>query len=206
MPRISPVSLASLAVLASLTLGAACAKGEERDTAAGDTAGAAAGAPAASAAGSSADADLADLTRYRLTMDKVDRYFAAHRNLLQKVKDMSPAEREALEKSQESSSDANANLDDMVRNIERSPVYRDALRQAGLSPREYIMVTMAMFQAGMAASVVKMRPKDDPDSLAREMKVNPENLKFMQQHEAEITQKQKAMEEEAKRLGVKEGD
>jgi hypothetical protein len=203
MRRKPPVALASLALLALAA--AACAKGEE--SAAGDTARVSAEAGGAAPAGaSSTDADLADLSRYRLTMDKVDRYFVAQRNLFQKVKDMSPAEREALEKSQDSVADADANLDDMVRNIERSPVMRDAVRDAGLSPREYVMVTMAMFQAGMAASVIKMRPNDNQDSLAREMKVNPENLKFMQEHEAHITQKQKAMEEEMKRMGITDGD
>ena len=201
-PRMSPVSLAALALLASLAA-AACAKGEEGG-AAGDSARAATDAPAsASAAGSTADADLADLSRYRLSMDKVDRYYTAQRNLFNKIKDMSPAEREALEKSQESNN--NANLDDMVRNIERSPVYRDAVRQAGLSPREYVMVTMALMQSMMASSVLQMRPKDNQDSLAREMKVHPDNIKFIREHEAEITQKAKAMEEEVKRLEATKG-
>jgi hypothetical protein len=154
----------------------------------------------AAPAASRADADLADLAKYRLTMDKIDRLYAAQRNLATKVKNMSPQERAALKESQ--SSDASANLDDMVRNVERSPVMRDAVRDAGLSAREYVMVTMALVQSMMASSVLQMRPNDNQDSLAREMKVNPDNLKFIKEHQAEIVQKQQAMEAEMKRMGV----
>jgi hypothetical protein len=86
---------------------------------------------------------------------------------------------------------------------------RDAIREAGLSSREYITATMAMVQAGMAASVLKMRPKDNQDSLIREMKANKDNVRFVQEHEAELNRKQQAMQAEMQRLGVsgdKEGE
>ena len=195
-PQMSPLSLASLALVAAL---AACAKGESGNAEAGDSASAA--AAAAPAAGTTnAEADLADLSRYELSMDKVDRYYNAQRNVFRKAKDMSPAEREALAKSQQTGNDAN--LDDMVRNVEQSPVMRDAVREAGLSAREYVMVSMALMQSMMASSVLQMRPNDNQDSLARAMKVNPENLKFIKEHQAELTQKQKAMEAEIRQMGA----
>jgi len=48
----------------------------------------------------------------------------------------------------------------------------------------------------MAASVLKMRPNDDQDSLVKSMNANMDNVKFVQEHEAEITAKREAMEKE----------
>jgi hypothetical protein len=76
----------------------------------------------------------------------------------------------------------------------------DAIRAAGLSPREYIMITLSMMQTAMAASVAQMRPNDNQDSLIREMKANPENIKWYNEHAAEINQKTKAVEAEMKAL------
>jgi hypothetical protein len=137
-------------------------------------------------------------------MDKVDKLFAAQRNLGLKMKGMSPAERAAFDSTD--ISDANASLDATAAKIDRLPPMRDAIREAGLSSKEYITATMAMMQAGMAASVLKMRPKDNQDSLVREMKANMDNIKFMQEHEAELTKKQQEMQAEMKRLGVGEGE
>ena len=53
-----------------------------------------------------------------------------------------------------------------------------AIRGAGLSPREFTVITMAMMQTAMAARVAQMRRNDNQDSLIREMKANPDNVKF----------------------------
>ena len=193
------------ALLAALVLAAGACKSKDAAPAEGAPAADAstpAGASSASGGSSGADGDLKDIASYRLTMDKIDKFYAAQRNLAIKAKGMTPAEREAMESGNAAGADANASLDDIVRRIDGAPPMRDAIRDAGLSSREYVMVMMAAMQSGMAASVIKMRPKDDPDSLAREMKASPENIRFMQEHEAELTQKQKAMEAEMKRMGV----
>ena len=93
-------------------------------------------------------------------------------------------------------------LDDMARKIESEPMMKSAVQEAGLSPREFVMITMSMLQSGMAAGVLKMRPNDNQDSLIRAMQANPENVKFMQENEAEITRKQMALSEEMKKLGI----
>ena len=156
-------------------------------------------APASTAAAAQADADLSDISKYRLSMDKVDKYIAAQSNLVAKMKSMSPAERQALD-ARNDASDSNGNLDDMVAKIEKEPMMVDAIRAAGLSPREWVVITMSMMQTGMAASVAKMRPNDNQDSLIREMKANPENIKWYNEHEAEITQKTKAIDAQMKAL------
>jgi hypothetical protein len=162
-----------------------------------------ASAPAASA--QTADEQLVDIANYRLTMDKIDKYVAAQRNIMLKAKSLSPAERAAMEARNEGKNNANATLDDMTRNIESEPMMRDAVRDAGLSPREFTMVTISLMQTAMASGVAKMRPNDNQDSLIRAMKASPENVKFFLENEAEITRRQTALAEEMKKLGV-DGD
>ncbi|MDP9177772.1 MAG: hypothetical protein M3O61_08835 [Gemmatimonadota bacterium] len=172
----------------------------EKDAAA--TGGAPAAAPSTST--QSGDEQLADISAYKLTMDKYDKYLAAQRNIALKGKDLSPAEKEAFRARADTRSDNNASLDDMVRNIESEPLMNSAIREAGLSAREFTMITMAMMQTAMAVGVAKMRPNDNQDSLIREMKANPDNVKFWLANEAEITKKQKDLEAEMKRLGALE--
>jgi hypothetical protein len=184
-------------LLAFLLVGG-CSK--DNDSAA--TAGAPAAAPSASA--QNADEQLQDIAEYKLSMDKYDKYLAAQRNIALKAKDLSPAEKEAFRKRADARGDANESLDDMVRNIESEPLMTSAIRDAGLSPREFTMITMAMMQTAMAASVAQMRPNDNQDSLIREMKANPDNVKFWKANEAELTRKNKELEAEMKRLGALE--
>ena len=162
---------------------------------------------AAAASGSQApsaqvEADLADVTNYRLSMDKIDKYIAAQKNIGAKAASLTPAQREALQARNDDSSDPNASLNDMVKRIEAEPMMVSAIRDAGLSPREFTMITISMMQTGMAAAVLKMRPTDNQDSLIREMKANPDNIKFYNANEAEITRKAKEVEAEMKKLGI----
>lgn len=160
----------------------------------------AAGTPAPTA---SAGNELNDITQYRLSMDKIDKYIAAQRNVALKAKNLSPAEKAAMEARNENG-DANtdASLDDMQKKIDSEPLMKSAIQDAGLSTREFVMITMSMMQSGMAAGVLKLRPKDNQDSLIRAMQASPENVKFYQDNEAEITRKEKDLEAEMKRLGV----
>lgn len=183
-----------LAVQAALILTiAGCGGGGD---VAGDTAAAGGAAPVAEA--SSADADLRDVAKYELTMDKIDKYVAATRNMALAVKDLTPEQREKLM----GSGDANS-LDDYAAQIEREPMARDAIRRAGLSSREFATLTMAYLQAGMADAVLQMRPDiKNADSIAREMKANPANVRFVRANKAALDAKFKALEAELKAMGV----
>lgn len=185
-------------VLATAFALAACGK---KDADSSDTSAAATAATSAPAASSGGGDDLADVTNYKLTMDKIDKYIAAQRNITNKAKSMSQAEREAMEARNENRGDPNASLADMARNIDREPMMRDAIRDAGLSSREFALITISMMQSAMASSVLKMRPNDNQDSLIREMKANPDNIKFYREHEAEITRKTSALQAEMKAAG-----
>jgi len=192
MPQLTHRLAPALVLVTTL---AACSK---KEGAATQSSAPPAAAPASAIAGTKGDAELADVQSYKLSMDKIDKMLAAQRNLAAKAKAMTPAEREAMQARGESASDPNASLDDMARKIDGEPILRDAIREAGLSSREYVLITMSMMQTGMAEGVLKMRPKDNQDSLIREMKANPDNIKFYREHEAEITAKSKAIEAEMK--------
>ena len=189
------------ALFVTMLLAAACTSKDAAPAAEGGAAeGGAAAVPAAASGGHD---DLADVTRYELTMDKIDKYYAAQRNIALKAKAMSPAEREAF-KAGSDADDGGASLEDMARKIEGNPVLSASVREAGLSAREFSTITMAMLQAAMASSVLQMRPNDNQDSLAREMKANPANIRFMKENERALTQKQNEFQAEMKRLGVGE--
>ncbi|HEU4697541.1 MAG TPA: hypothetical protein VFS40_00015 [Gemmatimonadales bacterium] len=190
----------SLTLLLATTVAlAACSSDKPKTTPEG------AEAAASTSSATSGGDDLADITNYRLSMAKVDQWYAAQRNIAQKLKAMSPAQRAAMDSALSmDASDPNAGLDDLANRIASQPMMRDAVKDAGLSPKEYATLTMSLVQSGMAAGVLKMRPKDNQDSLVREMKANPENVRFMQEHEAELNQKQQAMQAEMQKMGVKD--
>lgn len=175
----------------------ACSKGD----APADTAAAAAATATADAAPPSSGDDLADITSYTLTMAGIEKSLDVQRHLGMKVKAMSAEERQAFEDA-DIGGDPDEGIDDMARKIAAQPVMAAAVRDAGLTPREYALLIMSMVQSGMAGAVVKLRPEANQDSLAREMKANPANVRFMIEHEAEIKQKQAALEAELRAAGV----
>lgn len=173
----------------------ACSRGDApADTAAATTA-------AADAAPASTGDDLADVTSYTLSMAKIEQAMQVQRNLGLRLKDMSAEERQAFEDA-DIATDPDGGIDDMARKIEGVPVMAAAVKDAGLTPRGYALLLMSMMQSGMAGAVMKMRPEANQDSLAREMKANIANVKFMLEHEAEIKQKQAALEAELRAAGV----
>lgn len=179
--------LAAILVLGS----AACSSGD--DAAPADT------AQTADAPASSGD-DATDIAEYELSMDRMDRMYAAQRNMALAMRDMTPAEREAMENTDM----ANGSLDEFARGIEANPKIREALEDAGMEPREYATATMAMVSAAMAASVLEMRPNDNQDSLAREMNANMDNIRFLRENEAELARKQQELEAELRAMGALE--
>lgn len=156
--------------------------------------------PATSTAAAQAEDDLQDVTKFKLTMDRVDKYLAAQKNVMIRFKNMTPAEREAASMS----NDNNATLDQMVAKVEGNAAMKQEVKKAGLSPREYVLVTVSYMQTAMASAVMKMQPKANQDSLARAMKANPDNIRFFQEHEAEITKKFQDAAVELKKLGIED--
>lgn len=158
----------------------------------------------ATSAVSKSDAEiLKPITEYELTMGKVDKYFEAQRNLTQTAAAMSPAERAAMKAEEENGPDrSNESLEQMAARLKAHKVFGPAIRKAGLSAEEYATLTIAIMQAGMAQAVLDMRPNDNQDSLAREMKVNPANIVFMRQNMDEIKRKGDVIAAEMKAAGL----
>jgi hypothetical protein len=141
--------------------------------------------------------DSIDLAKYRLTMAKVEQTLVAGRNLAIKMKGMSQAEREKID-----IGGGDDTIEQMAAKIEAQPLVNSSIKEAGLTAKEYVTITMAMLQAGMGAAVADMSPKANQDSLAREMNTNPDNIKFIRANKAELERKQKALEDELKKLGI----
>jgi hypothetical protein len=107
------------------------------------------------------------------------------------------AKKEALEDSMGGLSMSSARtLDDMVAQIKKIPPMMAGLEAAELSPREYSKFMLSMLQAGMVAGfkkagMMKEIPKEVP----------AENVKFMEEHEAELKALQQEMQAAAKKEG-----
>jgi hypothetical protein len=159
-------------------------------------------AEAPDADASNVEADLADVTNYELTMDRVDRYFDATLNMGRAMQSMTPAEREAFDGPEDEES--MPTLDDMADRISANPQLEGAVRDAGLTPREYGTVAMAMLQAGMAQAFSAMQPNADPDSLARAAGANPANVAFMRDNAEELGRRQQELAAAMEEMGLDE--
>jgi hypothetical protein len=123
------------------------------------------------------DPDLKALASYTLTMDTLNKVERVYRDLAAAVK-ADPT----LESKMDAMSDADDSHDslaDMARKFQAIPPLDAALRKEGMTAREYAIFNMALLQAGMAAGAQKMGAKL-PDS------VNPANVKFVKDHEADL--------------------
>ena len=130
--------------------------------------------------------------------------------VLEKKDELSAAEEKKLEelrakldeldaKDDRDSGDNNSQtLDDMVRRIESIPELAKAIRGAGLTPREYSLMSMVTLQAVMVNGFLKAAGnKAVPKELAAT--VNEDNIKFVAANEAEITRLMERMKPPEKR-------
>jgi hypothetical protein len=125
------------------------------------------------------DADLRELSRYTLTMADIRKYAAANANLAKHPK----AEQEDEDSEDDEGSD-NESLDEMAARINKMPEARKAIESAGLTARQYAVITMALFQASMAQFAVEQGA--DPAKVARDASVNPANIRFVKENKAEL--------------------
>jgi hypothetical protein len=169
------------------------------------------------------EADAREIEAYRLTMPRLEQLSRAYlaiakvahtdprRQSLEKVHDelgrlqakeeLTDADERRIEQLEAEIAEIEENTDgvldlgegqsisEMARRIDAHPQYAAAVKSAGLTTREFATLQMALFQAMFAhgflkAGTIKTVPKD----------VNPENVKFLQEHEAEIQQMAKQWE------------
>jgi hypothetical protein len=126
------------------------------------------------------DPDMKELAAYTLTMDALNKVDAANKAMIaaiQKNPSLKP-------KDDDAGGDAKT-LSDMERKINSMPVMASALKQSGISARDYAKFTMAMMQASFAEVAKQMsaksgKPFQVPDG------VNPANITFVEQHQADL--------------------
>jgi hypothetical protein len=88
--------------------------------------------------------------------------------------------------------DSNQNLTQMAAAMEKEPVFAQALASAGITAREYAKFLFAYMSAGMVAGMMEQGViKEVPKELATSM--NPDNIKFVQAHKAEMQAFQETM-------------
>lgn len=104
--------------------------------------------------------------------------------------------REAKEQAEEAMSGTGPDLgkadslDEMERGIASFAPMARALKSAGLAPREYSKFMMAMLQAGMVYGL----SKGNVDYARLPAGINPENVRFIATHKAELDAMQKEFE------------
>jgi hypothetical protein len=186
-------------------------------------------APHISAQKTSTSSDEKEIQAYRLTMPAVKKWEATIRHVaawaksdpetqahiklqgtidsLRNKDELTEAEQarlekleqqlEAMEKSSDSDTEDDLNIAQMAAQITAFKPMAEALRRAGMTPREYAVFSLAMFQAHGFASLkksgmVKEIPKD----------VNVENIKFVEEHFAEINALMEEMQKISKGLST----
>jgi hypothetical protein len=126
------------------------------------------------------DRDVKELRAYRLTMPKVKQMAAATLAYAQAQRDPRAQARRQREKNPADDVEPKT-LGDMARRIEREPDLADAIRAAGLTTREYSLLTLSYFNAVFALNMKK-------DGTIKELPpdILPENIAFIQANEAEL--------------------
>ena len=119
--------------------------------------------------------DVKELHDYTLTMDKIHKMAAATAALM----DYSKHHPELKDTGD------SKNIDEMVANIQKYPEVVAAIRQNGMSPREYAVCMLTVMQASMAVGFKKAGTfKEYPPELLKN--VSQANLDFTEQHWDEI--------------------
>jgi hypothetical protein len=127
-------------------------------------------------------------------LSKKDELTEADSERLEKLQSLAEEQEHALDEDG-GGMDINSakSLDEMEAAIKASPRFVAALNTAGLTPREFSKYMLASLMAGMAAGFQKAGMLKE---LPKELKeINPDNVKFILEHEAELTAMQKEMEQ-----------
>jgi hypothetical protein len=124
-----------------------------------------------------------EMSRYQLTMDKVRKWAVAAEKLQQVGK-----EHPELEQKDDTAGFSDKAVAEWTSRVERIPAARKALDDAGLSAREYLLIGVPLSMASVAQ--VAIQQGSNPDTLAREIGVHPANLRFVQEHRAELAKLQ----------------
>lgn len=152
-------------VIVALTIGA-CAGGES----ANETSTASDAVPTTAPSGS--DPTPAEISNYELTMDRMRQWMTASRNLAAAAEN---------EPSLEPPDADEASFSQMIAWYEQHPAARQALRGAGIAPRDFVLTTLAYVQAGMTHAIMGM----SKDVTLPEGQ-SGRNVEFVRTHQADL--------------------
>lgn len=124
-------------------------------------------------AGGPPAADMQAIQNYHLTDAGLTKFMQATRNIAHVA-----MQHPEIAKSEEGNNAKT--LADMEAVYNRHPEVKQAITSAGMSSREYILFSMAVFQAGMAAGMQEQMGGKLPDG------VSAANVEFFKKHEAEM--------------------
>lgn len=139
------------------------------------------------------DDQIASLEKELEALEAKDELSKADEAKLESLTTQIDKAREARDQAEEAMSAGAPNmsnaqtLDDMERGFAAIAPMARALKSAGLTPREYAKFTMAMLQAGMIHGFSQGKV----DYAKLPPGVNPANIKFIEEHKAELDAMQK---------------
>ena len=127
-------------------------------------------------------------------LTKKDELTDAESERLEKLSMLAEQQEDALDRGNDNMNLNKAQtLNEMEAAIKTNPRFMGALSKVGLTARDYSKYMLASLMAGMAAGFQKSGLLKE---LPKELKeVNPENVKFLLEHEAELAAMRKEMEE-----------
>lgn len=163
---------------------------------------AAAGAAPLVAQDVQADADMKAIETFHLTMPVMNRMAQVQENMFATVKAHPElAKKYANQKDDDDEEDAKT-IDQMAKKLDRVPEFKAALIKAGFTPREYMIATMAMFQAAMTSAVLDMPGADRSKVSANTMA----NVAFLKAHDVEMKRMQARSVELEKLMKAQSGE
>jgi hypothetical protein len=125
--------------------------------------------------------DAKAIAAYRLTDTGLNRFISASRGLAAVQRARPDADDADDDDDDDGDDDKDPSIDELAAIYERDPAARRALSAAGITSREYIIFSLSLFEAGMAAWLIEQHGWDKlPPNVARE------NVVFYQRNKARI--------------------
>ncbi len=114
--------------------------------------------------------DMKEVRGFRLTLDNLNKYDAAARAIAKLMK-----ENPDLKKQMEAESAEHSSIDSSVKTLEKYPPIAEAIKNAGLSKREYIVMTGTLMVTVLAVDL-----KRQGQLKAYPASISPENAAFVE--------------------------
>jgi len=148
------------------------------------------------------DADMKAIESFRLTMPVMNRMAQVQENMYATAKAHPElAKKYANQKDDDDEEDAKT-IDQMAKKLDRVPEFKAAVIKAGFTPRDYMIATMATFQAAMTAALLDM-PGADKSNVSENAKAN---AAFLKAHAAEMQRMQARSKEIEKLMKAQSGE